>query len=638
MLEAIRQAAQTTVAKIILVLITIPFAFWGVESYIRTNPAADAVATVEGASITQQEFSNAQRNQLERFRQQFGGNIDQSIMDTPEMRKNILDQMIDQRLVTTVTKASGLKVSDAALKEKLSAEASLQDNGKFSVARYENFLKNQNMSATNFENVLRQDLERAQFTESVVNTSIVSKKSVQQYLEATEQQREVAVVNLTQDQYASKVVITPERIKTYYEEKKVEFTIPEQVKFEYVELSVDSVASQTTLTPEEIQKAYDGKKESYTTKEERKASHILISVTPSSKDAEKVAAKAKADSLYAEVKKTPAKFAELAKANSQDPGSAPSGGDLGFFGRGSMVRPFEDAVFGAAVGDIMPPVLSDFGYHIITLTDLKAQKVKSLAEATPEIEGELKKSKAQTAFAASAEKFRDLVFEKPSSLKDAADAVKLTPKQTQFFSKQAAIPPFNNPKVAAAVFTDDVLKNKRNSEAVEFSPGNLISARVVETKPAIVRPFEEVQKSIADRLQREEAVKLAKADGEAKLKALREGKTGEVTFPAVLAVSRNNAGGLAPNVIAEAMRANPKALPAYVGVDNPGAGYSLVLVSKVIPPAAPDEAKAKSQRDRFAQSISQAELASTLLAVRAKSDVTVNKGALDKKRDAPDVK
>ncbi len=638
MLEAIRVAAQTTAAKIILTLITIPFAFWGVESYIRGNPSADAVATVEGNKITQQEFTNAQRNQLERFRQQFGGNIDQSIMETPEMRKNILDQMIDQRLVSTVTKSSGLMVSDAALIEKLKSEASLQDGGKFSATRYENFLKNQGLSAANFESMLRQDLERSQFTESVINTSIVGKKSVQQYLEATEQQREIAVVNLTLDQYMAKVAITPERIKTYYEEKKVEFTIPEQVKLEYLEVSVDAVASQTQLTAEEIQKAYEGKKDSYTTKEERKASHILISVTPTSKDADKAAAKAKADALYAEVKKAPAKFAELAKANSQDPGSAPSGGDLGFFGRGAMVKPFEAAVFGAAVGDIMPPVLSDFGYHIITLTGLKPQKIKTLAEATPEIEGELKKTKAQAAFAASAEKFKDLVFEKPSSLKDAADAVKLTPRQTQFFSKAAATPPFNNPKVIAAVFTDDVLKNKRNSEAVEFSPGNLISARLLETKPAIVRPFEEVQKIIADRLQREEAVKLAKADGEAKLKALREGKTGEVTFPAVLAVSRNNPAGLPPSVITEAMRANPKALPAYVGVDNPGAGYSLVLVSKVIPPAAPDEAKAKSQRDRFAQSISQQELASTLLAVRAKSDVSVNKGALDKKPDAPEVK
>jgi peptidyl-prolyl cis-trans isomerase D len=638
MLEAIRVAAQTTAAKIILTLITIPFAFWGVESYIRGNPSADAVATVEGNKITQQEFTNAQRNQLERFRQQFGGNIDQSIMETPEMRKNILDQMIDQRLVSTVTKSSGLMVSDAALVEKLKSEASLQDGGKFSATRYENFLKNQGLSATNFENMLRQDLERSQFTESVVNTSIVGKKSVQQYLEATEQQREIAVVNLTLDQYMAKVAITPERVKTYYEEKKVEFTIPEQVKLEYLEVSVDAVASQTQLTAEEIQKAYEGKKDSYTTKEERKASHILISVTPKSSDADKATAKAKADALYAEVKKAPAKFAELAKANSQDPGSGASGGDLGFFGRGSMVKPFEEAVFGAAVGDIMPPVLSDFGYHIITLTGLKPQKVKTLAEATPEIEGELKKSKAQAAFASAAEKFKDLVFEKPSSLKDAADAVKLTPRQTQFFSKAAATPPFNNPKVIAAVFTDDVLKNKRNSEAVEFSPGNLISARLLESKPAIVRPFEEVQKIIADRLQREEAVKLAKADGEAKLKALREGKTAEVTFPAVLAVSRNNPAGLPPSVITEAMRANSKALPAYVGVDNPGAGYSLVLVSKVIPPAAPDEAKAKSQRDRFAQSISQQELASTLLAVRAKSDVSVNKGALDKKPDAPEVK
>ena len=634
MLETIRNATKTWVAKVILALITVPFALWGVESYISTAPGQDTVATVEKEKITTQEFQQAVRNQLDQFRQQFGGNVDASIMDNPEMRKSILDQLIDQRLVATAIKSNRLVVSDSTLRERIGTEQSFQQDGKFSPSRYELFLKAQGLSAVGFEQRMRQDLERQRFVESLASTGFAANASVKQYLRASEQTRDIAIINLAPEQFLTQVKIAPEAPKAFYEQKKAEFTTPEQIRAEYIELSVDALAPTIQVPAEETKAYYEANSARYIQKEQRKASHILINVTPKATDAEKKAAKEKIDALFAQAKKSPKEFAELAKKNSQDPGSAATGGDLGFFARGAMVKPFEDAAFSAKKDELVGPVLSDFGYHIIRVTDIQPEKGKGLAEVTPEIEGELKKQKAARKFAELAEKFTNAAYEQSSSLKPAAEAVGLPIKQSQWIAKgQGGVPPFNNPKLLTALFSEEVQKNKRNTEAVEVATNTLVAARVLESKPAIVRPFEEVEKNILARLAREEGAKLAKKDGEAKLDALRAGKAGDLKWPPLLSVGRANPGGLGPNVIEAAMKADPKSLPAYVGTENPGGGFVLVRVAKVNDAPASDEAKLQTVRNRVWQSAAQQEILATLGQVRATSDVTVAKDALTKKQD-----
>ena len=634
MLETIRNATKTWIAKVILALITVPFALWGVESYIRTAPGQDTAATVEKEKITTQEFQQAVRNQLDQFRQQFGGNIDAAIMDNPEMRKSILDQLIDQRLVANATKSSGLIVSDATLRERISTEPSFQQDGKFAASRYELALKSQGLSAVGFETRIRQDMERQRFVESIVATGFAANTSVKQYLLASEQTRDIAIINVTPEQFTAQVKITGEAAKAFYEQKKAEFTTPEQIRAEYVELSVEALTPTIQVPVEETKAYYEANSGRYIQKEQRKASHILINVTPKSTELEKKAAKEKADALFAQAKKNPKEFAELAKKNSQDTGSAANGGDLGLFARGMMVKPFEDAAFGAKKDELVGPVLSDFGYHIIRVTDIQPEKGKGLAEVTPEIEGELKKQKAARKFAELAEKFTNAAYEQSSSLKAAAEVAGLPIKQSPWMSKgQGMPPPFSNPKLSTALFSDEVQKNKRNTEAVEVATNTLVAARALESKPAVVRPFEEVEKSIIARLTREEAGKLAKADGEAKLAALKLGKAGEIKWPALLSVSRASAGGLGPNVIDAAMKADPKTLPAYVGTENPGGGYVLVQVARVNDAPAIDEAKLQTTRTRIAQSLSQQEILATLAQIRARSDVSITKDALTKKAD-----
>ncbi|MBL0125821.1 MAG: SurA N-terminal domain-containing protein [Betaproteobacteria bacterium] len=633
MLETIRNATKSWIAKLILALITVPFALWGVESYVRPSAGQDAVATVGGEKISSAEFNEAVRGQLEQFKRQFGPSIDASIMDNPQMRQSILDQLIDQRLFAKASAATGVKVSDAALRDRIATEASFQENGKFVPARYETYLKANGQTAPMFEAQLRRDLERAQFANSITATAITPATSVAGYLLASEQTREIAMVNVTPEQFTAQVKVTPEQAKAYYETHQAEYAIPEQVKPEYVELSIEALAPSVQVTPDEIKAFYDTNSSRYVQKEERKASHILINAPPTATDAAKKEAKAKADDLFAQVKKNIKLFPELAKKNSQDPGSGAAGGDLGFFGRGMMVKQFDEAVFKAAKGELMGPVLTDFGYHIILLTDIRPEKGKPLAEATPEIEGELKKQKAQRKFAEVAEKFTNAAYEQSSSLKAAAEVAGLAIRQGPWVSKgQGGLPPFNNPKLSAALFSEDIVKNKRNTEAIEASSNTLIAARMLEHKPAGMRPLAEVEKAIIAKLTRDEAGKLAKADGEAKLAALRAGKpVADLKWPSLLAVSRANPGGLPPPVIDAAMKLEAKTLPAFAGTDNPAGGFSLIQVAKVIDAPIADEAKLKASRTRLAQAISQQEMMSMLAQMRTKSDVSISKDALEKK-------
>ncbi len=633
MLEAIRTAAQSWLAKVILAVITIPFALWGVESYVRSAPGQDSIATVGDEKISSVEFNNAVRNQLDQFRSQFGKDIDASIMDNPEMRKSVLDQLIDQRLLVKAVKSSNLTVSDQSLRDWISNEPSFQDNGVFSPVRYESMLRGRGSSAKSFEALLRSDLARQQFVESVALTGITSSASVQQYFLAVDQSREVAIVNISPEPFQAKVKITSEQAKAFYDSKPLEFTIPEQVRAEYVEFSIDTLAPTIQVPADDIKKAYESSSARYIQKEERKASHILISVAKDAKDADKAAAKAKADTLFAQVTKSPKDFAELAKKNSQDPGSAANGGDLGFFGKGMMVKPFDEAAFAAKKDEIIGPVLSDFGYHIIRVTEIRAEKSKSLAEVTPEIEGELKKQMAQKKFAELAEKFTNAAYEQSTTLKAAAEAVGMPVKQSAWISKgMGAAPPFTNPKLMTSLFSDAVIKDKRNTEAVELAPNSLVVARALEIKPSALRPLAEVEAGIIARLSREEALKLVKADGEAKLTALKAGKA-EVTFPAALAINRTNPGGLAPNIVEAAMKASTKTLPMFVGVDSANGGYTLIQISKVIEPALTDDAKLKAARTRVEQAMTQQKLQATVAALRATSDVSIAKNALDKKVD-----
>jgi peptidyl-prolyl cis-trans isomerase D len=297
-----------------------------------------------------------------------------------------------------------------------------------------------------------------------------------------------------------------------------------------------------------------------------------------------------------------------------------------------MVKPFEDAVFAAKPNEIVGPVQSPFGYHVIRLTEVKPAKVKSFAEASPEIEANLRKAAAQRRMAEAVETFSNTVYEQPNSLQPVADALKLQVQQSGWVQKggPGASPVLSNPKLQAELFADDAVKNKRNTSAVEIAPNHYAAARIVEYKPSELRPLESVKAEIEKGLQREEASKLAKAEGEAKLKELQGGKDAGLKWPAALAVNRQKSGGLFPAVIDRAFRVDAKKLPSYVGVESP-AGYTLVKVSKVIELDKIEDAQRAALGAQLRNAVVAEEMEATLASLRERVGVKVSREALEKK-------
>ncbi|MGB8598044.1 MAG: peptidylprolyl isomerase, partial [Burkholderiales bacterium] len=358
-----------------------------------------------------------------------------------------------------------------------------------------------------------------------------------------------------------------------------------------------------------------------------------INAAPTATDTEKKAAREKADDLFQQAKKNPAGFAELAKKHSQDIGSGKQGGDLGFFGKGMMVKPFQDATFAMKKGEIHEPVLSDFGYHIIQLNDIKPEKVRSLAEASGEIQQELKKQKGEKAFSEMAEGFGTLVFEQSGSLKAAADKYELKIQQSDWLSRKSpAPPPLNSDKLLNAVFTEAVLKDKRNTEAVETAPNTLVAARLQESKPSSMKPFDEVKAQIQQRLIREEAGRIAAKEGQAQLALVKESKelAGSKWTPP-LKISRDKPAPTMPPQASEAAFKIPAGkLPAYTGVDT-AQGYLLLKLTQVQDGGAIDDAKRKNYSERIRSALVQQDLNGFLASLRAGTSVKVNDVVIQKK-------
>ena len=635
MLEHFRTFAQNRVVRWIFILfLVVPFGLFGIDAYLNRVSSSEAMAHVGSARITQFEYEQALRRQADIYRQQFRGNFDQSLMDNPEVRRAVLDQLVAEKLVQIGSERAGVRIPDKALADRIAAEPFFQENGAFSKSKYEEIAKSQGLTPPGLDERLRQDYRLQQFRGSIAETAFVPNATLDNFIRLAEQTREVSVVNFAPEAYLAKVKVTPEQVKAYFDGHPAEFTQPERVRVEYAELSVDALAAKAAVPADELKKFYDDgmARNQWGKPEQRKASHVLISVAPDAKEADAKAAEAKAQAIADRLRKAPKTFADVAKKESQDPGSAVNGGELPAFGRGEMVKPFEDAAFAAKKGEIVGPVKSDFGYHVIMVTDIRPAQVKSLAEATPEIEATLKKQVAQRQFAESAEAFSNTVYEQAASLKPAADAAKVPVLTSPWIVKGqgAQVLALNNPKLIAEIFSDDAIKAKRNTSAVEVGPNMLVSAHVIEHKPAELRALEQVKGDIERRLQRQEALKMAKAEGEAKLKELEAGKDAGLKWPAALAVNRQKPGGLPPQVIDRAFKADTKKLPVYAGVETPS-GYSVVQVSKVIKPEKIDEAQRTALAGQLRNALAATELDSTLGSIRERVGVTVKKGALDPK-------
>jgi len=624
------------IVQVILALITLPFAFFGVDYYFRRSGGPDTVATVGDDKVTQAEFDEALREQQDRMRQALGRNYDPSLLDTPEARYALVDQLVNQRLLDNRARAGRLRVTDPQLYEFISQLPPFQVDGKFSAERYKQALQAQGMSPMQFEQRVRGELILQPLQEPVVNGNIVARASTERYLSLLEQQREVAVATVEPESFVKSVKVDEAQVKAYYDQNPKAFETPEQAKIEYVLLTPDALAPRIKIEPDEVKKAYEANARQYGTPEERQASHILIAVKPDAKEEDKAAAKKKAEALLAQAKANPGKFADLAKANSQDPGSAQQGGDLGSFGRGSMVKPFEDAAFAGKAGDIVGPVQTEFGFHIIKVTGITPSHVQSFDDVKGQIEADLKRQKASQTLASDAEKFQNLVYEQADSLEPVAKALNLKVETTPLLGRpQIQAIGLGNPKFAQALFSPESLQTKRNTEAIEVAPNVLIAGRVVEYKPATPRPLAEVAEEIRKQLAHKAASELAQKAGADKLALLEAGKPDSaagLTFGKTLTVTRNQQQpDVPPDAVGKIFQANATKLPTYVsGVTNDG-GYAIYKLVKVIDAPAPDTGRLGLASARVGSELGRELMTAYLGGLKAATDVQINQTALEKK-------
>lgn len=628
MFEFIR-THQRLMQFLLLLFIFPSFAFFGLEGYTRFREGDNAVAKVAGQSITQQELDAAQREQMDRFRQMFGPQFDPKMLDTPEARQEILEGLIARRVMAVEAAKNRLVVGDQTLQQTiLSVPGMTGADGKFDIERYKSLLAAQGMTPAMYEARLRQDLTLQQVNAAVQSTAFAPKTVANRLSDLNDQEREVLEQVFKSSDFASQVKITDEMLKDYYEKNARQFEVPEQVKAEYVVLNSEAVAAQISVSDADIKSYYEQNAKRFTDEEQRRASHILIKADKNASEAEKKSAKEKAEKILAQVRKNPGDFAKLAKEYSQDPGSAERGGDLDFFGKGMMVPPFEEAAFKLKQGEISDVVQSDFGYHIIQLTGVKPAKEKSLEEVKGQIAAEIKKQLAGKKFTEMAEQFTNIVYEQSDNLKPVADKLNL-PIQTATGLTRTPNPalganaPFNNPKFLNALYSDEALKNKRNTEAIEVAPSTLIAGHVVEYKPVTKRPFEEVKSIVQERVVQAEAAKLAKNAGEAKLAAAKSGNDA-AGFSSPKTVSRVKNQGMDRQAFQAVMKADTSKLPAYVGVDLPQ-GYAVYRINKVSQPATADAARRQAEQEQIANALAQQETMSYLEALKKKAKVEIRK-------------
>ncbi len=623
--------------QLFLALITLPFAFFGIESFVGRSGGADTVAEVGSYKISQQELQNALRDQQERLRQQFGRSLPAAMLDTPELRRGVLDNLINQRLLAQYATQAHLVVGDAQLGEAIQAIPAFQDDGRFSRARYDAYIAGQGMSSQEFERRLRQDMTLQQVLATIQGGALPNNASTQGWLAALQQVRDISEFYLKPEQFTARVKLAADAAKKYYEANPKTFESPERVSTEYLVLSQETLAAQINISDKEVTDWYQAHADRYRQNEERQASHILITAARDADPATLKATQARADDILAKVQHKPADFARLASEFSQDTGSAARGGDLGWFTRGSMVKPFEEAAFALKPGEISKVIRSDFGFHIIRLTGVKAEKERPLAEVRSEIVEELKRQAAAKKYAEFAESFTNTVYEQSDSLKPAAEKFQLQIQEGPWLDRKGGAGQWSNTRLIESLFSDDVLKNKRNTEAIEVAPNTLLAARVKEHKPVEKLPFEGARPAIEQRLIRDEAAKLTQKEGEAQLARLSKGEPVDVAWGPERGVSRMNkaTAGLGEEAMRVVFKADTTKLPAYAGTILPDGAYALFRINRLEASTAnaanTNAPRLQKLQQEYASTVASEDAEAWLNTLKQKFPAKINKAALENK-------
>ncbi|MDD8059160.1 MULTISPECIES: peptidylprolyl isomerase [Shewanella] len=619
MLEKIREGSQGVVAKTILVLVILSFAFAGVSSYLGSNTGVPA-AIVNGEEISASELENAFQNERSRIEQQLGDMFNTLAADDNYMngiKQGVLDRLVADKLIDQAAAKLGLRVSDDQIKKAIIEEPAFQTDGKFDNERYLAVLRQLGYQTTSFRNMMRVDMTRRQLLNALVGSEFVLDGEAKQLAQVQGQTRDIRYLVVDSTPYLSSVSVSDEEAKTYYDANLAQFMSPEQVSVEYVELNAADMAKNSQTTDEEVQAYYDEHKSQYQTPEKRLAAHIFVAATDDDS-----ADKAKADAIVAKLNQGE-DYAEVAKTDSDDQLSAEQGGQLDWFEQGVMDPAFDEALFALQQDQVSPVVKTEFGYHIIKLLDVQASQATAFDDVKAKIVAQLQEKQALDVFYGLQSKLADTSYEIPDTLIDTAQAVGAKVQTTALFSRDNVPAKFNNPEFIKAAFSDQVLASGMNSDVIELAPNHVVVIRVKQHNMAGTQPFTDVKTAIVDRLKQDKANETARenaAEFMAQLKAGNETLTG-ATLTSLPGLGRFNQD------IDQAItnKAFKIAAPAEnsVSIDTAAlaTGYAVIVVDKVNEAQGINDNLINTLKQRLSPQNSEADYRAVIATLKADADI-----------------
>ena len=506
MLQAIRSNAQGWIAWVIVGLIILTFALFGIDQYARGDKVV-VVAQVNGEDVTAREFLVLYNRQKSRLEQQFGDMYDQVVKDE-ELRDQVLDALVESAVIRQWANDNHMTVSDQQLAMTIQSADVFQQDGKFNQKVYEEIILRNGLNVARFEYEQRQFLVENQYKMLTQGSTFATKSEVEQLAKLQGQERNVNYLRIDQRPFLKTAVVSDEQISAFYETNKAQYIAPEQVVLEYIELSQEEMAKTIPVTDEIIQAYYEENKSLFMVPEKRQAKHILINIDAATPEGEAAVMKT-VEEVQAKLAAGES-FEELAKTYSQDPGSAQTGGDLGSFEQGMMVPEFDAAVFSMEVGQVSEPVKTDFGYHLIKLTAIEPASYQPLADVKAQVTEQYQLQQAEKQYFDLLEQVNTIAYEQSDSLAPVTEATGLAIQTSEPFSRNGGADAVtSNNKVINAAFSDDVLKARLNSASIELGTNHSVVVRVKDYIEARQKPLTEVQAGIKENLQRQTAIDAA---------------------------------------------------------------------------------------------------------------------------------
>ncbi len=523
MLLDIREKAQGWFAWIIVAFITIPFALWGIQSYLGVGKEP-VMASVNGEEITQRQVDQETRRLRERLRAQLGTAYRPEMFTDKALRKQVIEQLIDQAVLRQAADDWHLRAGDELVRQFIRSIPAFQRNGHFDVQAYDIAVRNQGLSQRGFEESVRADLVLDQLQRGIVASALATDREVNEFIRLRDQQRKVSWLRVRGQRLLQHYTPSQEELRNYYQEHKARWKVPERVKVEYLLLDPETVGAGIKVTDEALRDYWRQHQSEFMAPEERRVRHILIAV-PENADPETVAkAKARAEAVYRRLQQGE-EFAKVAREASDDPGSKEQGGDLGWISPGLMPKKFEEVAYSLKKGVVSKPVRTSFGFHILQVTDIKAGGKATFEKLRDRIEAAYRRQEAERLIYDKAEKLADLTYENPDDLNTAAEALGLKIQESDWFDRRGGKGPLASPKVVAAAFSEDVLDEGHNSELIELDEDRVLVLRVVEHEAEQVLPFDKVKERVRQALLENKAAELARQRGEKLVQEVRQGAT-----------------------------------------------------------------------------------------------------------------